>query len=390
MIMKLTRRIKWSAALAVLTGFVAFVVMRPEVIDVDVGVVETGPLTVTVDEDGVTRLREHTTIAAPVHGRLLAVAIRAGDTVTRGQVLARIAATPLDERERFRAEAAVAAARAVRRQAESRTQQAEVLLDQARRERRRADRLSAAGAMAQSAVELAQNEERIRERDLDAAKSAADAAVQAERQARSVLLGTGARSAEGIVDVRSPLSGRVLRVIEEHERVLAAGTPIIEVGSPEQIDIEVDVLSTDATRIQSGARMIVHVPGGPDLEAVVTRVEPAAFTRVSPLGVEEQRVNVIARFLERPTGFGDRFRVATSIVLWSAESVLTIPSSSLVPSDEGWAVYVVERGRARLQSIETGQRGARLVEVRAGLSAGTTIVLHPDERINNGVRVATR
>jgi HlyD family secretion protein len=391
MTMNRTRQLKWIAGLLATLVVIALLVMRPTVLDVDVAVVEPGPLMVTIDEDGMTRLRDHATIAAPVPGRLLAGALRAGDDVKRGQVVARIAPAPLDERGRSQAEAALAAAGAARTQAEARARQAEVLLDRAQREQIRAERLGAAGAVSAQAVEVAQAETRMRERDLDAARSAIQSAVQSEIQAREALLGTGRQSSEGIVAVVSPLSGQVLRVIEEHERVLPAGTPLLDVAAPGDVEIEVDVLSTDAARIAPGARMIVHLPDGTDLEANVSRVDPAAFTKVSPLGVEEQRVNVIGRFRERPTGFGDGYRVATSIVLWSAEAVLTIPSSALVPADvEGWGVYVVEDGRARFRPIQTGQRGARLVEVVSGLKAKDTIIQHPDERISDGVRVASR
>lgn len=389
--MNRTRRLKWIAGLLATLVVIALLVMRPTVLEVDVTVVEPGPLMVTIDEDGMTRLRDHATIAAPVPGRLLAGSLRAGDDVKRGQVVARIAPAPLDERARSQAEAALAAAGAARTQAEARARQAEVLLDRAQREQIRAERLGAAGAVSAQAVEVAQAETRMRERDLDAARSAVQSAVQSEIQAKEALLGTGRQSSEGIVSVVSPLSGKVLRVIEEHERVLPAGTPLLDVAAPGDLEIEVDVLSTDAARIAPGARMIVHLPDGTDLEANVSRVDPAAFTKVSPLGVEEQRVNVIGRFRERPTGFGDGYRVATSIVLWSAEAVLTIPSSALVPADvEGWGVYVVEDGRARFRPIQTGQRGARLVEVVSGLKARDTIIQHPDERISDGVRVTSR
>jgi HlyD family secretion protein len=391
MTMNRKRQLKWIAALMSTLAVIALLVMRPTVLEVDVSAVEPGPLMVSVDEDGMTRLRDHATIAAPVSGRLLTGALHAGDVVARGQVVARIAPAPLDERGRAQAEAALIAAGAARAQAEARARQAEVMLDRAKREQARAERLGAAGAVSAQAVEVARAEAQVRERDLDAATSAIQSAVQSERQARDALLGTGRQSSQGIVSVRSPLSGRVLRVIEEHERVLPAGAPLLDVAAPGDVEIEVDVLSTDAARIAPGARMIVHLPEGSDLEATVTRVEPAAFTKVSPLGVEEQRVNVIGRFRERPTGFGDGYRVATSIVLWSAEAVLTIPSSALVPADvEGWGVYVVEDGRARFRPIQVGQRGARQVEVVSGLKAREMIIQHPDERISDGVRVAAR
>ena len=385
--MRLTRRVRWIAIGAGLVLLVAVLVMRPETLPVELVEVTPSALSVTIDEDGVARFRNHATVAAPITGRLLATTFRAGDSVTRGQVIARITPAPLDERSRTQAEAALAAARSTRAQGEARARQAEVVLGQARRDRARAERLSSAGAVSAREVEAAQSVERLRERDVDAAESAVEAAKQAERQAGQALLGTGALATAGAVDVRSPLSGRILRLLEEHERVLIAGTALLEVGSGDEVEVEVDVLSSDAARIRPGTRMIVRVPDGPELQATVMRIEPAAFTKISPLGVEEQRVNVIGRFSNPPAGLGDRFRVMASIVLWSAESVLTIPSSSLVPSGEGWGVFVVENGRARLQPITLGHQGKRTLEVLSGLTARELIVAHPDERVRNGARV---
>jgi HlyD family secretion protein len=390
MTMKLSRRVKWTIGLATTAAALAMLVMRPEVIQVDFARVEAGPLSVTIDEDGMTRIRRHAEIAAPVTGRLLATALRAGDSVRRGQVVARLAPAPLDERTRGQAEAALAAAGSLKSQAEARVHQAEVLLGEAQRERVRAERLGAAGALSNSAVEAAQAQEKLRERELDASRSALDAAIQGERQAKGALLGAASSGTTGMVEVRAPIGGRVLRLAEEHERVVLAGTPLMEVGVPGDLEIVVDVLSSDAARIRPGARMIVRVPQGAEFEAAVTRVEPAAFTKVSPLGVEEQRVNIIASPASPPIGLGDRFRVGTSIVLWSAESVLTVPSTSLVPGDEGWGVYVVERGRAVLRVVTLGQHGAREVEVLRGLRSGDLVIRHPDERISDGTRVTAR
>ena len=386
--MKPSRRIKWIIGLAALAALVAIVVMRPDVVAVDVVSVERGPLTVTIDEDGITRIRNHAEIAAPVTGRLLASNLRAGDAVTRGQVVARITPAPLDERSRRQAEAALAAAQAMRAQAEARVRQADVMLAEARRNRSRADRLGDAGALSARSVESAQSEERVRERELDAARAGAEAATQGESQARLTLLGAGSSGAAGVVAVRAPIGGRVLRLVEEHERVVPAGTPLMEVGAGE-LEIVVDVLSSDAARVRVGSRVMVNVTGAAGFTAVVSRVEPSAFTKVSPLGVEEQRVNVIAALDSAPVGLGDRFRVSTSIVLWSAESALTVPSTSLVPTDEGWGVYVVEGGRARLRMVSLGQTGVRAVEVLSGINVGDVVISHPDERIKAGIRVAS-
>ena len=388
--MKISRRVKWTAGVALAGTALALLVMRPDVIPVEPVRIEPGPLSVTIDEDGLTRFRLHAEIAAPVTGRLLATDLRAGDSVRRGQVVARIAPAPLDERTRQQGEAALAVTRAAKAAAEARVREADVLLDEARRERIRADRLGAAGALPVSAVEAAQSAERIRERELDAARAASEAATQSERQARLALMGAVSSGAASVVEVRSPMDGRVLRLSEEHERVVVAGTPLLAVGVPAELEIVVDVLSGDATRIRPGTPMIVRVPQGQEFAATVTRVEPAAFTKVSPLGVEEQRVNVIAVPASAPAGLGDGFRVNASIVLWSGESVLAIPSTSLVPIDEAWGVFVMEGGRARLRTVTLGHQGARNVEVTQGLRSGEVVIQHPDERIRNGTRVDAR
>lgn len=388
--MRFTRRVKWTAGLALAAVAVTLLVMQPDVLPVDLVQVTLGPLSVTIDEDGVTRFRRHAEISAPVTGRLLENSLRAGDRVTRGQVVARLAPVPLDERNRRQAEAALESAGSMKAQAEARVRQAEVLLDESRRERLRAERLGAAGALSISAVEAAQTAENMRDRDLDAARSALNAATQGERQARLALLGAVSSGRTEVVEVRTPMEGSVLRLALEHERVVPAGTPLLEVGIPGDLEIVVDVLSSDAARIRSGAQMIVHIPRGAEFSATVTRVEPAAFTKVSPLGVEEQRVNVIARPASPPKGLGDGFRVVTSIFLWSAESVLTVPSTSLVPTDEGWGVYVVEKGRARVRMVTLGEYGARTVEVKRGLKSGDIVIEHPDERISDGAKVAAR
>ena len=388
--MRISRRVKWLAGTLVVVVAVLFAVTRPEVIEVELVLVDRGPLAVTIDEDGETRVRDHATITSPVTGRLLAVALRAGDSVRRNQVIARLAPAPLDERSRRQAEAAVAAAGAVRAQASARVRQAEISLSQAKNDLSRAERLGAEGAIAARAIETARAEERLRERELEAARSADEAAAQGEAQARLALLGASSSGSSGVVEVRSPMRGRVLRVFEEHERVVVAGAPLMDVGAPGVIEIVVDVLSGDATRITVGTPMIVRLPHSPERRAFVARVDPAAFTKVSPLGVEEQRVNIVAAFDDPPDGVGDQFRVSTSIVLWDSESVLTVPSTSLTPTDEGWGVFVLERGRARLRNVQLGHQGTHSVEVMQGLDRGDLVIRHPDERIRDGVRVASR
>lgn len=385
--MSISRRWKWIMGSAAAIALTIFFIARPETIAVELHEVAPGPLTVSIDEDGVTRIDRHAEIAAPVSGRLQESALSAGDSVARGQVVARIAPAPLDERALRDAEAALAAARSRREASDARVRQAEIALGEASRDLARSRRLAEAGAISEREMESAVALEATRQREVQAGRASAEAAAQDERRARTALLGSTARNGSALLEVRSPLTGRVLRMLQEHERVVPAGTPLLEVGDPSDIELLIDVLSADATRIEAGAPVVVRVAQRPPLEATVERIEPAAFTKLSPLGVEEQRVNVIARFTAPVTGLGDRFRVRASIQVWRADSVLWVPPTSLVPTDAAWGVYVVTGGRARLRRIETGERSGQAVEVVEGLEPGDLVVRHPDERIRDGVRV---
>ena len=190
------------------------------------------------------------------------------------------------------------------------------------------------------------------------------------------------------IDVRSPVAGHVLRVHEESERIVAAGTPLLEVGDPGDIEVVVDVLSADAVRIRPGAPVAIEDWGGEQpLEARVRLVEPSGFTKVSALGVEEQRVNVVADFVDGPGALGDGYRVEARVVVWEAPDVVRVPGSALFRRGDAWHVFVVERGTARLRRVEVGHRGSFEAELLAGLEPGERVVLHPSDRVQDGVRV---
>jgi HlyD family secretion protein len=184
------------------------------------------------------------------------------------------------------------------------------------------------------------------------------------------------------------VAGTVLRVLEENERVVAAGMPLVELGDAKDLEIVIDVLSSDAVRIRPGTRVRIEDWGGSDsLRAEVRRVEPSAFTKVSALGVEEQRVNVIAELQEDAPGLGDGYRVEARIQVWQANDVLLVPVSALFRTGDSWAVFVVEDGTARRREIAVGERGGFHAEVRASLTEGETVVLHPGDRLTDGARV---
>lgn len=365
---------------------------RPDTFEVESIKVARGPLRVTIDEQGFTRIRTHTEIAAPITGRIAESMVAVGDAVSAGMTVARISPAPLDPRTRAEAAAAILAARSIRNEADSRVVQARLALDEARRDRSRAEQLSAAGAIAARELEQAVTQEQLRSRELDAAKAHARATMEEEQRARSALMGAdvSGSGSRAFVDVRSPMKGVVLRLFEEHQRVIPAGTPIMEIGNLAGIELVVDVLTRDAASIPKNALMIVQTADKPEWRARVQRIEPAAFTKVSPLGIEEQRVNVIGRFIQLPVGIGDKFEAEVSIVLWEKPDVLLVPSTSLVPMGTGWSVFVIENKKVHVRSVTIRHRGSREVEILSGVKEGEAIVMHPDDRLSDGVRVKVK
>lgn len=390
--MRLKRRYAVLLSVLVAAGGLLWVLLRPTVYQVETATVEVGPLRVTVDENGITRVQQHVEITAPVTGRLAESQVVVGDSVIPGKIVARLYRAPLDPRAREQALASLELARAMRSEAKARVQQASVLLGEARRAQSRAEALEPAGGIATSQLEQAVAEVQVREREYEAAVSRERAAGQEERRVRALLVEVdpsrpGTREP---VAVRSPMGGRVLRVLEEHDRVVPAGTSLLEIGDPAKLEVVVDVLTREVGPIKAGTPMVVRVGAGREVKARVKRVEPAAFTKVSPLGVEEQRVNVIGEFLEPPLGLGDRYEVDVSIVLWESARTLQVPAGALFPVDSGWGVFTVTDSRARLHRVTIGHRGARETEVLSGLRAGDTVVVHPDNRMGDGVRVTAR
>jgi HlyD family secretion protein len=382
-----TRRIATMAVALVLLVAVAGYAMRPEVIDVETGIVKRGPMRVTIDEDGRTRVRNRFVIAAPVSGRLERIILREGDRVSQGQTVAWIAPLPLDSSSRQIASARLRSAEALRSEATSRIDQARVALDQSRNTERRRAALLAAGAISPEQREQASADVRSREKDLAAALSRARAATADVEAARAALLPTGGGYSQA-VPVRSPVKGRVLRVPEPSERVIAASTPILELGDASALEVISDVLSSDAVRIDPGDSVeIVEWGGDKPLSGRVRSIEPSAFTRVSALGVDEQRVNVLVDLLDAPPSLGDGFRVEIRATIWESSDVLVVPSSALFQRDRGWAVFVVENERARMRRVETGHRTGASVEVTRGLVAGEKVVLFPSDKVDDGSKV---
>ena len=395
------KRIVLGLVLLAIVGVLAWA-MWPKPVPVEAVAVARGPLTVTVDEDGRARVEDRYLVTAPLAGTLARIELRAGDTVAAGAIVARVAPLPaplLDPRTRAELAGRRDIARAQLRQASSTVDRAKVASDFAEREVDRARTLAQREAMPAADLERAQLAAEMAARDLVSARFAATVAAAEVETADRLLarLGTGgaggrAQAAQD-VDVAAPIAGQVLRVIAASEGVVAPGTPLLELGDPARLEIVVDVLTADAVTIAPGAPVTIEGWGGAPLDGRVRRVEPSATTRVSALGVEEQRVDVIVDLAaphERWRGLGDGWRVEVRIATWHGDDVLAVPLGALFRTGDDWAVYVVRDGRVRRRTVELGHRNARAAEVVRGLAAGERVVLHPGERVTDGVRVVVR
>ncbi|HTM19044.1 MAG TPA: HlyD family efflux transporter periplasmic adaptor subunit [Kofleriaceae bacterium] len=368
----------------------------PEPVPVDVDRVERGPMQVAVIDDGRTRVVHRYVVSAPVSGRLTRITLRPGDPVDAGGAIARVtpAAAPLlDARSRAEATARLGAAEARVRQSRALVDQARTRVTHTRAEAERIRALAASGVSAEQPAIRAEYEARAAADELAAVDYGARVAAQDVAAARAVLEARPDDLAGGF-PVSAPIAGQVLRVFQESETVVAAGTPLVEVGDPAVLEVVVDVLSRDAVRIRPGARAWIEQWGGDAaLAGRVRRVEPAAFTRVSALGIEEQRVNVVIGFdqpLPPDVPLGDGYRVEARIVEWEATEVLRAPASAVFRAGDGWAVFAVDGRRVRRVEVTIGRRNDEQVEVSGGIDAGTEVILHPGDRIADGVRVAPR
>lgn len=392
------RHIGTAVAIAAVVGALAYA-FRPQPVQVDYGQVTRGPLAETVREEGYTRVREVYMVSAPVAGRLLRLDREVGDAVAAGVTpLARIRPTDpafLDVRSQSEAEAGVRTAEANLALARAEVTRARAQVTFAAAELARARELMQRGNISAQAMERRQLELET----ANAAEATARAAVRARlaelEQARARLIepsgGNGA--AAGAVEVTAPINGRVLRLIQESETVVAAGAPLLELGDPGDLEIVAELLSTDAVRLTAGAEVRIFDWGGPEtLPGRIRRIEPFGFKKVSALGIEEQRVNVLIDFVEAPPeGLGHGYRVEIEAIAWSGADVARIPLAALFRVGSDWAAFTVDaEGDARLRKLKIGHLGAAEAELLDGLAAGDTVILHPDERIADGTWVAAR
>jgi HlyD family secretion protein len=396
-----TKRLLFWVPLAAALAVALLWVFRPAAVAVDLVEVGRGPLAVSVSDEGETRVRDMYVVSAPVPGRMRRIELEAGDPVVADQtVVAQIEPsdpTFLDVRSAAEARAGVDAADAARTHAEAQVRRAQAELEFAQSELERIRALARSHTVSENDLDSA--ERRAKTADAALAEARAELKVrQSEYQvARARLMTPASRRGTSdcdCVSVYSPVSGDVLRVLTESEGVVQSGTPLVEIGDPDKLEIVVDLLSADAVRVRPGQRAIIEAWGGTrPLEGVVRRVEPFGFTKVSALGIDEQRVNVVIDIKEprqQWARLGHGYRVEPRIVLWESRDVLKVPLSALFRQGRQWAVFVAQDRRAVLRRVEIGHENGLEAEVVSGLEAGERVVLHPADRVSPGVRLQPR
>ena len=404
-----TKRTGWGVAVAAgIAGLLWFAWPRP--ILVDTALVSRGPVEVTVDDDGKTEVRHVYTVSAPVAGKVLRISQprgespisrHVGDEVTANETIVAVMqpVTPsfIDLRSRQEIEAAVAAADAAVKYAESEVHRLEAAVSFYRTELTRAEALSRTQTVSVQALDKA----RFDAESNDASLASAKAQVQIWESVRNSLAARLIDPSSVIaptdpaccIRLRAPVSGRVLRVVQESEAAVQTGTPLIEIGDPLDLEVVADLLSSDAVQVKVGASVRIDGWGGPPIRGRVVRVDPAGFLKVSALGIEEQRVHVTINFVDPPQAWsqlGHDYRVVVHVTTWSAPDALTVPITALFRKNDDWAVFAIENGRAHTTIVKIGHRNNRQAEVLDGLAAGTQVVVHPSDRIADGVKVAQR
>jgi len=355
---------------------------------------------VTVDDEAKTRVRHVYTVSAPIAGRVLRTPREVGDQVTADETVVAVMRPALpafhDARTHEELEAALTAADAGVRLAEAEVRRIDAALAFSRSELDRARTLARTDAISAKALDKARLDVETNEAALASAKAQLDVR-RSERAGVTAKLShpSGSESADPAccVQIRAPVTGRVLRVVQESEAVVSAGAPLIEIGDPANLEIVADLLSTDAVQITAGAAVRIDGWGGRPIRGRVSRVDPAGFLKVSALGIEEQRVRTRIDLVDPAEAWsrlGHDYRVIVHVTAWEAPEVLTIPVGALFRKGATWSVFAVVNGRARTTPVQIGQRNNRVAEVVSGLSAGDRVVLHPSDRVTEGTAVAER
>lgn len=397
----ITRTLGIVVAGLILVGLVG-VLLRPQPVTVDLAPVVRGALRLTVQDDGRTRIREKYVVSTPVAGRLVRIDLKPGDTVSAGEsTLTVIEPTDpnlLDPRALAEARAREQAARARLSLLEPRQELSDERLEHAREELKRMQTLYAKQAVSHQEVEAAELAMEVAQSEHSESQFAREIAEYELRLARAALIHTQSPPDYSDLEafrfpILSPISGKVLRVMQESSTIVAAGAPLLELGDPSDLEVEVDVLSTDAVKVRPGAKVLLEHWGGQQiLKGKVRLIEPAAFTKISALGIEEQRVNVIIDFEndQEVSALGDGYRVEASIITWEEDNVLQVPIGTLFRKGTDWAVFVNQNGIARTQKVSIGHRNDMDAEVLDGLSEGQEVVVHPGDQLTEGSKLKPR
>lgn len=390
------RKLVWGATVLLALAVLAWA-FWPRPVPVEIATVVEGRFEQAIEEDGRTRLLERYTVSSPVAARMARSTLHEGDTVAAGDVVAVLSpvmSSMIDERTAREAAARLRAATAGVERAVARLERARLAQREARLELERDERLAREGFFAPARLETARLNHQAAERELQAGQAERDMALQERAQAAAALQpaqeGAGGRRP---MAVRSPVAGVVLRVAAQSEATIGAGTPLVDIGDPAQMEVVVELLTTDAVQAQPGTPAVIERWGGPPVQARVRRIEPAAFTKVSALGIEEQRVKVLIDPVDPPPSWrqlGDGFRVTARVITASAAPAVQVPVGALFPAPEGFAVFRLEGGRARLQPVELGGRNTSSAWVRRGLEPGQQVILYPPAAVDDGQRVDVR
>ena len=386
----------WIAAGVAVLAALAWA-FSPRPVEVETAVIKQGHFEQSIEEDGRTRIKDRYTVSAPVAARVARMVLREGDPVAAGDVVAvltPVMSSMVDERSAREATARLKAAAAGVERASARVARARISLQEAQLEKERTEKLAGEGFLSASkldAVRLAQSGAR---RELEVADAEREMAVQEKAQAAAALQpAVAGSSSTRPLSVRSPVSGVVLRVPQPSEATLAAGAALLDIGDPQRMEVISELLTTDAVQATAGRRVVIERWGGPPVEGVVRRVEPAAFTKVSALGIEEQRVNVLIDVRDPPEAWrsmGDGFRVSVRIITASVEQAVLAPLGALFPHGEGMAVYRLDGRYARLQPVEVGARNNNEAWLRSGLTEGQAVIVYPPATLRDGSRVQVR
>ncbi len=389
-----TRSLVTAAGALAVAGLLAWS-FRPQPVPVDIVEANVGPITVSIREQARTRVKDRFEISAPITGYAPRLEWEVGDSVAAGDVLLELRPVPasvLDPRSRRIAEADVARSEAALRSAEAALEAARAAADLAERDYRRLQPLYEQGTIAESELDRARARYNQALAELRSAESNVEVARQSLRYARAALVqGTGNGDTPDAFAIEAPVGGRILQVLHESAGVVRPGEVLMEIGDPASLEVVAEVLTADAVRLRPGTPVELERWGGDDvLHGAVRRVEPAAFTKVSALGVEEQRTNVIVDLLSprnRWSALGHGFRLEACFILWREPAVLGVPTGAVFRHDDGFAVFAVVDGRARLTPVEIGERGELRMRILAGLSAGQPVITHPDNEVSDATRV---